>query len=95
MKTVNEVKRAYTFYLKLKLGKLYAQMLNKSVSLDAMKKNVKNYIFDAGYSYKQNGKTCFTEKKWFIETLNNLETKQQVYLFCLNSVKKAQETIAR
>lgn len=95
MKTVNQNKKAYTYYLEEKLGKLYSQMVNAKVSLEDMKRNVRNYIYDATYSYKSNGQTMFTKKKWFTETLNDIDSKQGVYFLCLNSVRRARATEAR
>lgn len=94
-KTVNEVQPSYTHYLEPKLGKLYSQMTNQNVSVEDMKQNVRNYIYPARYSFKQNGRVVYTKKKWFKEELESLETKKQVYFLCRNSVRKAQETEAR
>ncbi len=94
-KTVNEVQPSYTHYLEPKLGKLYAQMYNKNVSVEDMKRNVNNYIYPARYSFKQNGRTVYTKKKWFKEELESLETKKQVFRLCYNSVNKARITEAR
>jgi hypothetical protein len=93
--TVNELPNAYTYYLEEKLGKLYSQMLNKNVSVEDMKKNVYNYIWNSVYSFKKNGVTVYTKKKWFVETLRELESKKQIYFLCRNSVKRARETEAR
>ena len=95
MKTVNQNKKAYTYYLEEKLGKLYSQMVNPNVSLDNMKRNVKNYIYDATYSYKVNGQTQLTKKKWFVDTLEDIDTKKGIYFLCLNSVRRARATEAR
>ena len=95
MKTVNQVKPAYTHYIQPKLGKLYAQMKNESVSTEDMKRNIRNYIYPARYSFKQNGRTIYTKKAWFLNELDNIETKQGLYFFCVNSVRRAKETIAR
>ena len=94
-KTVNEVSPAYTHYLEPKLGKLYVQMANPKVSLSDMKRNVRNYIYPARYSFKSNGQVVYTKKRWFMDTLKELTLKSQVYFFCLNSVNKARETEAR
>jgi len=95
IKTVNQVKRAYTFYLEEKLNKLYSQMVNDNVSLEDMKRNVRNYIYNASYSYQDNGRTIYTKKRWFTNTLNDLSSKQGVYFLCLNSVRRARATEAR
>ena len=92
MKTVNEVKRAYTFYLEGKLGKIYSMAHNKNVSLEAMKNIVKSYTKPATYSYpiKQH-----TKLKWFKETVDSITSKTQLYYLCRNSVNKARLTEAR
>ncbi len=95
MKTVNQIKRAYTFYLEEKLNKLYSQMVNSKVSLEDMKRNVRNYIYPASYSYQSNGRTIYTKKRWFTNTLNDLSSKQGIYFLCLNSVRRARATEAR
>jgi len=95
MKTVNEIKPSYTFYIEPKLGKLYSQLKNENVSVDDMKRNVRNYIYDSLYSYVVNGKVHYMKKRWFIGELESLETKKQVYFLCLNSVNKSRETPVR
>lgn len=95
MKTVNQIKPAYTFYLEPKLGKLYSQMTNRNVTVEDMKRNVRNYIYDARYSFTSNGRVQFTKKHWFLDELESLETKKQVYFLCRNSVNKAKETEVR
>ena len=93
-KTVNEVKNAYTYYLEEKLNKIYGMSMNDEVSLDDMKRNIRNYVWDAAYSYKENGKTVFTKKKWFLDTVSNISSKKELYFLCRNSVNKARQTIA-
>jgi hypothetical protein len=92
LKTVNEVKNAYTFYLQPKLGKIYSMSKNDNVSLDTMKNIVRSYIKPAKYSYPTGN---LTKKAWFQDELDSLTTKKQVYFLCRNSVNKAKETIAR
>lgn len=94
MKTVNQVKNAYTYYLEDKMKQIYGMRKNDNVSLESMKGIIKSYIKDAKYSYKENGYTLLTKKQWFISTLNSLENKDSVYFFCRNSVRKAKETEA-
>jgi len=90
--TVNEVRNAYTFYLQPNLGKIYSMAHNNKVSLEAMKNIVKSYIQPATTTYpiKQN-----TKKVWFKNTIDSLESKQELYYLCRNSVNKAKDTIAR
>ena len=94
-KYVDEVKNSYTYYLEQKLNKIYGMWTNKDVSIEDMKRNIRNYIWDATYSYKQNGKTMYTKKKWFLETVDEIDTKSGLYYLCRNSIKKAQQTISR
>lgn len=95
-KTVDESALAYTYYLKPKLSKIYAQAFYYNVSVDELKKNVYNYIYKAAYSWKDsNGKTHFTRKKEFIENLNALENNAEIYWYCVNSVNKAKITEAK
>lgn len=91
-KTVNEIKSAYTYYLEQKRPQIYGMMVRKDVSLDVMKKNIANYIFNA--SYKTADGTP-TKKKWFLETMNKMISKKDIYWFCINSINKAKTTIAR
>lgn len=96
LKTVNKVLSSYTYYLEPKMNKIYSQMINDNVSLEAMKKNIRNYIWSASYSWtSENGQKYFTKKKWFLETLGTLETKKSVYFLCKNSVNKAKETLVK
>lgn len=96
LKTVNKVLSSYTYYLEPKMNKIYSQMINDNVSLEDMKKNIRNYIWSAGYYWaSENGQKYFTKKKWFLETLDTLETKKSVYFLCKNSVNKAKETLAK
>lgn len=95
LKTVDEMATSYTYYLEPKIGKLYAQMVRDDVSLEDMKRNVRNYVWNANYSWtSMNGQKHYTKKKWFLETLNSLETKKDVYFLCRNSINKAKETLA-
>ena len=95
LKTVDEMVTSYTYWLEPKIGKLYAQMIRDDISLDDMKRNVRNYVWNANYSWtSENGQKHFTKKKWFLETLNSLETKKDVYFLCRNSINKAKETFA-
>lgn len=93
-KTVNEVKNAYTYYLEEKLNKIYGMSVNGQVSLLDMKKNIRNYVWNATYSYKENGQTMFTKKKWFLDTVDSMNSKKDLYFLCRNSVNKARQTIA-
>ena len=93
-KTVNEVKNAYTYYLEEKLNKIYGMSVNGQVSLSDMKKNIRNYVWNATYSYKENGQTMFTKKKWFLDTVDSMNSKKDLYFLCRNSVNKARQTIA-
>jgi len=92
-KTVNEVLPSYTHYLEPKLGKLYFQMASSSVPLENMKKNIRNYVYPARYSYSKDGQVYYTKKKWFLDKIDNMNTKSQLYMFCRNSVRKAKETL--
>lgn len=95
LKTVDEMATSYAYYLEPKIGKLYAQMVRDDVSLEDMKRNVRNYVWNANYSWtSMNGQKHFTKKKWFLETLASLETKKDVYFLCRNSINKAKETLA-
>ena len=91
-RTVNEVRNAYTFYLQPKLGKIYSMSRNPNVSLDAMKAIVRSYIKPAKYSYPVNN---LMKKAWFQNVITDIETKEDVYYLCRNSVRKAKRTIAR
>ena len=95
MKYVDEVKNSYTYYLEKKLNKIYGMWTNNSVSLDDMKRNIRNYIWDATYSYKVGTKTMYTKKKWFLDTVDTIGSKKELYYLCRNSIKKAQQTISR
>lgn len=86
---VNQIKNAYTYYLDHKLNKLYAMSINNNVTLDAMRKNIRNYIWNAIYSYPQNN---YTKKKWFLNTVYSINNKYDLYMFCRNSVNKARIT---
>lgn len=91
-KTVNEAKTAYTYYLEEKMNKIFGMVKNDKVSLEDMKRNIRNYIWNASYSYEDNGKTVYTKKKWFIETMNSMDNKSDLFFFCRNSVNKAKQT---
>lgn len=94
-KTVDEMATSYAYYLEPKIGKLYTQMVRDDVSLEDMKRNVRNYVWNANYSWtSKDGQKHFTKKKWFLETLASLETKKAVYFLCRNSINKAKETLA-
>ena len=92
MKTVNEVKNAYTYYLQPKLGKIYSMSKNKKISLDVMKAIIKNYVRPARYGWPVGNKT---KLPWFKETVDEISSKKELYFFCLNSVNKAKRTEAR
>lgn len=95
-KTVNEVGTSYTSYLAPKLGKIYAKSINPNISLDTMKKNIRNYIWNAAYSFEdETGRTEYTKKRRFLNTANSIDDKTKLYFLCLNSVKKAKQIIAR
>jgi len=91
-KTVNQVKNAYTFYLQPKLGKIYSMSKNNNVELEAMKRIVKSYVKEARYSYPVNQ---LTKLQWFKNTVDEIDSKKQLYFFCRNSVRRAQATLAR
>ena len=93
-KMVDEVKNSYTYYLENKLNKIYYMSKCRDVSLEIMKKNIRNYIWDATYSYTHNGKTMYTKKKWFLETMDEIDSKKDLFFFCQNSIRKAQQTLA-
>ena len=44
MKTVNELKNAYTYYLEGKMNKIYGMAINDDISLDDMKRNIRNCL---------------------------------------------------
>ena len=91
-KTVNEVRNAYTFYLQPKLGKIYAMAHNKNVDLETMKNIVRSYIKPAKTTYPVNNQM---KKVWFKKVIDEIETKEDLYFLCRNSVNKAKRTIAR
>ena len=95
MKTVNEVKNSYTYYLQEKLPEINRMLYGKEISLDDMKRNIKNYIWNATYSYKVNGQTKYTKKQWFLSQVDQCPNKMKLYYLCVNSIMKAEETIAR
>ena len=95
MKTVNQVKPAYTYYLEPKLNQIYAMAFLNSATLDGMKKNVRRYIAPARRTYKVNGVKHNMKKVWFLDELDKLETKKEVFFLCNNSVKRARATLAR
>ena len=94
MKTVDQVKNAYTYYLEDKLNKIYYMSRSSVVSLDDMKRNIRSYIWDAAYSYTQSDTTMYTKKKWFLDTMNNITNKKDLFFLCRNSIRKAQQTQA-
>lgn len=95
VKTVNEIARSYTYYLEPKISKLYGMCKNRNVSLDDMKKNVFNYIYDAStYYYDSNGKKVNMKKVEFLDNVNSMKTKYEIYWYCVNSVRRARATLA-
>lgn len=92
MKTVNQIKPAYTHYIEPNLGKIYSMSKNNDVSLRMLKNIIKSYIKPARYSYPVGN---LTKKDWFQNELESLTTKRQVYFLCRNSVNKARQTLAR
>ena len=94
-KTVNELKNSYAYYIEAKLNKIYAMSKLDTVSLDAMKKNVKNYVYNATYSYQENGQTYYTKKQEFLDNVDSMKDKSELARYCYNVVNKAKDTIAR
>lgn len=94
-KTVNEVRPAYTYYLEPKLDKIYAMAFLNDATLEDMKRNIKHYVAPARSSYTKNGVKHVMKKVWFLNELDKLETKQEVFNLCNNSVNKARATLAR
>ena len=93
--TVNEVSRSYTYYLEEKLGKIYSMSVSRSVPLEAMRRNIFNYIYDAQMSYPTASGKVYTKKKWFLDQVNSIDDKKQLYWLCRNSVMKARRTEAK
>lgn len=96
MKTVNEVKNAYTFYLEKKMPKIYGMWKSNSIPIESMRKNIKSYIVKATYQYTDAcGNICFTRKKDFVESIDTLQSKEDIYWRCFNAVRCAKNIEAR
>lgn len=94
MKTVNEVKNSYTYYLESKLKQIYWMSVIKQVRIDWMKKNIYNYIYNATTYYTDDcGNKVSTKKVEFLNKINNMKSKKEIYWYCKNSVNKARKTI--
>lgn len=94
MKTVNEVRNSYTYYLEPKLRQIYGMSVMKKVSIDMMKRNIYNYIYNATAYYTDDcGKRVPTKKAEFLNKINNMESKKEIYWYCRNSVNKARGAI--
>lgn len=92
MKTVDELKNAYTHYLKPNLGKIYFMSKSNKISLDRMKQTIKNYIYPATYSYVKDDEKLYTKKKEFMDNVMSMTDKAEISKYCYNSVRKAEET---
>lgn len=93
METVNEVSKSYTYYLEPKLKQIYRMSVMKKVSIDTMRKNIRNYIYNATTYYTDDyGKRVPTKKVEFLDKINDMESKKEIYWYCRNSVDKARET---
>lgn len=91
--TVNETKRAYTYYLEQKMKQIWGMWQNKKVSLETMKKNIFNYIFDAASYYIDTaGNKVPMKKQEFLKNVEAMVSKEDVYWYCYNSVNKAKRT---
>lgn len=94
MKTVNEVRNSYTYYLEPKLRQIYGMSVMKKVSIDMMKRNIYNYIYNATAYYTDDcGKRVPTKKAEFLNKINNMESKKEIYWYCRNSANKARKTL--
>lgn len=91
-KTVNEIGTAYTYYLENKIKQIWSMSENREVSIEDMKKNIRHYIWNAAYKTADG---TLTKKQWFIDTVNGMSSKKDIYWFCVNSINKARETVAR
>lgn len=93
METVNEVSKSYTYYLEPKLKQIYRMSVMKKVSIDTMRKNIRNYIYNATTYYTDDyGKRVPTKKVEFLDKINDMESKKEIYWYCRNSVDKARAT---
>lgn len=94
MKTVNKVRNSYTYYLEPNLRQIYWMSVMKQVRIDWMKKFIYNYIYDATTYYTDDyGKKVPTKKVEFLNKINNMKSKKEIYWYCRNSVNKARKTI--
>lgn len=95
MKTVNEIKNSYAHYLVPKIRQIYGMSVLRKVSIEAMRKNIYNYIYDApAYYTDESGNRLPTKKVEFLKNIDNMDTKKEIYRYCLNSVNKARKTLA-
>ena len=67
--------------------------VSRKVSIETMRKNIYNYIYNATtYYINDYGNRVPTKKVEFLKNINNMETKKEIYWYCLNSINKARET---
>lgn len=96
MKTVNEISKSYTYYLEPKLRQIYGMSVINKVSIETMKRNIYNYIYNATSYYTNDyGEMVPTKKAEFLNKIKNMTTKKEIYLYCRNSVNKAKKTKVR